>query len=64
MRTRVQNIEVDFQDGFTRKAKTENTNPFQSAEVEIVNHNLVTSASKPGKRRRIQKPLYSVRFYQ
>lgn len=64
MRTRVQNIEIDFQDGFTRKTKTENTNPFQSAEVEIVNHNLVTSPSTPGKRRRIQKPLYSVRFYQ
>jgi hypothetical protein len=64
MRTRVQNIEADFQDGLARKAKAENTNPFRSAEIEIVNRNLVTSASKPGKRRRIQKPLYSVRFYQ
>lgn len=64
MRTRVQNIELDFQDGYTRTSSAENTNPFQNAEVEIVNHNLVTSPSKPGRRRRIQKPLYSVRFYQ
>ncbi len=40
----------------------QSTDPFQNNRIEINNHFVVLTTSKPGKRPRIQKPLYSVRL--